>query len=801
MGRQSAELTVPKSVDEWSAVGRYRRAVNYIAAAQIYLQDNPLLEEPLRPEHIKPRLLGHWGTAPGINLIYTHLNRLIVRTDASVLLITGPGHGAAANLANMYLEGTLAEYFPELTLDRDGLRKLMTWFSWPNRFPSHLCPEYPGVIHEGGELGYALSTAFGAVLDNPDLLAVCIVGDGEAETGPTAGAWHSNKFLNPGTDGAVLPILHLNGFKIANPSIFGTMSHDELITLFTGYGYAVRIIKLSDQIDADFDAALTWAYQEICHLQANARAGRAPQRPQWPMLILETPKGWTGPRVVDGKAVEGSFRSHQVPAKEAKTNPVHLKVLENWLMSYHPQELFDKNGRPADDILALCPKGDKRIAQNPHSHGGKVRRPLELPPVESHAVDLDVRGGKAVSAVAKLGEYLREVVRLNQEWRNFRIVCPDELESNRLDAVLEVTNRQYVWPIPEVMEHTGPDGRVMEVLSEHNCQGWLQGYLLTGRHGVFPCYEAFLPIVDGMMNQYAKFLKSSLEVSWRKPISSLNYLLTSEAWRQEHNGYSHQGPGFISNLLTKKGHTYRIYLPPDANCLLYTVEQCLRSTSKINLVIAGKQPMPQWLTMDEAKDHCQAGVSVWRWASTFDGEDPEIVLACCGDNLTFEVMAAVDLLRQEAPDWRIRVVNVLDLLVLGIPQKYPGGLDEDRFQRIFPLNTPVIFNFHGYTAAIKQMAWERPENQRFDINGYREEGTTTTPFAMQIANRTSRYHLVIQCAQKIAKRNPNRSAQAEALVVKYERKIAEHGAYIQEHGVDMPEIANWQREYRIERGH
>lgn len=798
MKAQAKDSPATSSDRDRAATLRYRRAVNFLAAAQIYLQDNPLLEQPLRPEHIKPRLLGHWGTAPGINLIYTHLNRLILRTDAAVLLVTGPGHGAAANLANMYLEGTLTEYFPELTLDRDGLRKLFNWFSWPNRFPSHLCPEYPGVIHEGGELGYALSTAFGAAFDNPDLLSVCIVGDGEAETGPTAGAWHATKFLNPRTDGAVLPILHLNGFKIANPTIFGTMSHEELTTLFTGYGYAVRIVSLTDQIDTDFDAALTWAYQEICHLQTSAREGQIPERPRWPMLILETPKGWTGPRVIDGHQVEGSFRSHQVPAKEAKTNPEHLRVLEHWLKSYHPEELFDMNGRPADDILALCPRGNKRIAANPQSHGGRVRRPLDLPRVEDHAVALDLRGGTAVSAVSKLGDYLRDVVTLNNEHRNFRVVCPDELESNKLEALLEVTDRQYIWPIPEVMEHTGPDGRVMEVLSEHNCQGWLQGYLLTGRHGVFPCYEAFLPIVDGMMNQYAKFLKSSLEVPWRKPISSLNYLLTSEAWRQEHNGYSHQGPGFISNLMTKKGHTYRIYLPPDANCLLYTMERCLSSTSKINLIIAGKQPMPQWLTIDEARDHCRVGVSVWPWASTFDGDDPEIVMACSGDSLTLEVMAAVDLIRHEAPDWRIRVVNVVDLMVLGIPQKYPGGLDEDRFQRIFPLNTPVIFNFHGYTAAIKQLAWERPQNQRFDVNGYREEGTTTTPFAMQIANRTSRYHLVIQCAQKIAKQNASRSTLAESLVVKYERKIAEHAAYIQTHGIDMPEVAGWRREYRIE---
>jgi len=776
---------------ELLTIERYRKAVNYLAAAQIYLKANPLLEEPLRPEHIKDRLLGHWGTAPGINFIYVHLNRLILRTDASILLITGPGHGAAANLANMYLEGTLTEFFPELTLDRAGLERFLRRFSWPDAFPSHLSPGYPGVIHEGGELGYALSTAFGAAFDNPDLIVACIVGDGEAETGPTAGAWHSNKFLNPETDGAVLPILHLNGFKIANPSIFGTMTDEELIALFPGYGYAARIVDFSDHIDVDMDEAVSWAYGEIRGIQQSARAGNPVVRPRSPVLVVRTPKGWTGPKIIDGKRVEGSFLSHQVPAKEAKTNPDHLRAIESWLRSYHPQELFKKDGRPAEDIRSLCPTGDRRMAMNPHSFGGRLRRPLNLPPLMDYGVELKIRGQKLISNMAELGKYLRDVIRLNQETRNFRIVCPDELESNRMGAVLEVTQRQYVWPVPDVTEHTGPDGRVLEVLSEHNCQGWLQGYLLTGRHGVFPCYEAFLPIVDGMMNQYAKFLKTSLETPWRLPISSLNYLLTSEAWRQEHNGYSHQGPGFINNLLTKKGHTYRIYLPPDANCLLCTMEQCLKVTNHINLVIASKQPMPQWLSLDEAREHCRIGASVWRWASTYEGEDPEIVLACCGDNLTLEVMAAADRLRREVPDWRVRIVNVTDLLVLGIPQKYPHGLEEDRFERIFPLNCPVIFNFHGYTAAIKQLVWERPQNERFDINGYREEGTTTTPFDMHILNRTSRYHVIIQAAQKMGASNRKVAAKAEELVLKYERKIADHRQFIRNEGIDSPEVTDW----------
>lgn len=778
------------------AIERYTRAVNYLAAAQIYLKANPLLEEPLKPEHVKDRLLGHWGTCPGINHIYLHLNRLIRKTDASVLLVTGPGHGAAANLANMYLEGTLTEFYPELTRDKLGLQKLMQWFSWPERFPSHLNPGLPGVILEGGELGYALSTSFGAALDNPDLIVACIVGDGEAETGPTASSWHSTKFLNPATDGAVLPILHLNGFKIANPTIFGTMTDEELKALFTGYGYNPYIVTHgTEDLHGALEGALDRIYKEIRSLQDSARKGKAPERPRWPMLILKTPKGLSGPKEIDGKMVEGSFRSHQVPGKELKTNRAHLKAVEQWLRSYKPWELFDKDGRPSEDILSLCPEGDRRIAMNPHSFGGRVRRPLALPPLDEHWVKFKERGATNASALEALGGYLKEVVKANEKERNFRIVCPEELDSNKLGAVLEVTDRQYVWPVPQGSDsHIGRDGRVMEVLSEHNCQGWLQGYLLTGRHGIFPCYEAFLPIVDGMMNQYAKFLKASTEVSWREPVSSLNYLLTSEAWRQDQNGYSHQGPGFINNLLTKKGHTYRVYLPPDANTLLSTMHHCIQSTNYINLVISSKQPMPQWLTMEEAVEHCRVGASIWAWAGTHSGEDPEIVLAGCGNSLTVEVLAAADILSREVPEWRIRVVNVTDLMVLGIPQKYPHGLDEDRFQRLFPLDTPVIFNFHGYTAAIKQLLFERPDNQRFDINGYREEGTTTTPFDMQIRNRTSRYDLVIQTAQKIAAQNPGAAVRAEALIRKYERKIEEHREFIRDEGVDPAEISDWRWE-------
>ena len=776
---------------ESDAVLRYRRAVDYLAAAQIYLKANPLLEEPLKPEHIKDRLLGHWGTAPGINLVYVHLNRLIARTDANVLLITGPGHGAAANMANMYLEGTLTEFYPEYTRDRAGMERFFKSFSWPYGFPSHLSPALPGVIHEGGELGYALATAFGAALDNPDLLVACIVGDGEAETGPTAASWHGNKFWSPATDGAVLPILHLNRFKIANPTISGTMTRRELEDLYSGLGWAARFVSDVAAIDAELEGAFAWAYREIRRLQDLARSGVPVERPRWPMIVLETPKGLGCPEELDGKMLEGSFRSHQVPVPDPKTNPAHLAVLEKWLRSYRPEEIFDRDGRPASDILALCPRREKRIAMSGASFGGDRRVALALPPLERHAVALEGRGSPMVSHMKFLGAYLQDVLRGNEKERNFRIVAPDELESNRLGAVLEVTTRQYAWPLPKGTEKTSTDGRVLEVLSEHMCQGWLQGYLLTGRHGIFSCYEAFVPIVDGMMNQYAKFLKTAREVPWRKPISSLNYLLTSEAWRQDHNGYSHQGPGFINNLLTKKGHTYRIYLPPDANSLLSTMDHCLRSTDYINLVIAGKQPMHQWLTLEEAAEHCRVGASVWRWASTNEGEDPEILLACCGDNLTLETLAAAQLLREEAPSWRVRVVNVTDLLTLGIPQKYPHGLEEDRFQRIFPLDCPVIFEFHGFTAAIKQLCWERANSERFDINGFREEGSTTTPFDMHVRNKTSRYHVVMQAAEKIARRNPAAASRAEEIFRKYESKILAHRGYVTENGVDPPEIADW----------
>jgi len=770
---------------------RYRRATDYIAVAQIYLKANPLLEEPLRAEHIKDRLLGHWGTAPGINLVYAHLNQLAQDQDASILLITGPGHGAAAVMANLWIEGTITDYYPEIARDRAGLEKLTRDFSCPYGFPSHLSPCLPGVIHEGGELGYALAKSFGAAFDSPGLLVACIVGDGEAETGPTAGSWNGIKFLNPATDGAVLPILLLNGYKIANPSISGTMTDDELLSLYRGHGYEPRIVEDGDEVDPAMRETLEWAHARIREIQHLASTGAPPDRPEWPMVILRTPKGRGCPREIDGERVEGTFRSHQIPVKDPKENPAHLALLEQWLRSYRPQELFDDRGRPAPDILEVCPPRNRRLALNGAAFGGDRRVPLDLPPVESFAITLAARGEPLTSHMTAMGAYLSDVIRRNADARNFRIVSPDELESNRIGAVLDVTQRQYTWPLPLDAVHTGRDGRVLEILSEHMCQGWLEGYILTGRHGLFSCYEAFVPIVDGMMNQYAKFLKSSSEVPWRKPVSSLTYLLTSEAWRQDHNGFSHQGPGFINNLLTKKGETYSIFLPPDANTLLVTMEHCLSNTDRINLIVAGKQPMHQWLTLDEAREHFRVGASIWRWASTNEGEDPEILIAATGDNLTLEALGAAQLLREDAPEWRVRIVNVMNLLALGIPQKYPFGLDEIRFERIFPVDCPVIYNFHGYTAAIKQLCWERPHNDRFDVNGYREEGSTTTPFDMHIRNRTSRYHVVAQAAHKIAARRPEVAAKAEMIVRKYEGKIREHKAYVMEHGIDPPEIQDW----------
>ncbi|MEQ9625619.1 phosphoketolase family protein [Coleofasciculus chthonoplastes] len=783
---------------ELDAIAKYRRAANYLAATQIYLKDNVLLREPLKPEHIKDRLLGHWGTCPGINLVYAHLNRLIRRYDANMFLVTGPGHGAPANLANLYLEGSLRDYYPDLSFDEAGVHRLVKQFSWPGGFPSHLYPGIPGTIHEGGELGYALATAFGAVMDNPDLVVACIVGDGESETGPTATAWHGTKFIDPAESGAVLPILHLNGYKIASPSIFGTMSDQELLHLFTGYGYQVRIVEDED-LDADMYASMDWAYQEICRIQQAARSGNRISKPRWPLIILRSPKGWTGIKEADGVPIEGNFRSHQVPLKEVKSNPEHLELLENWFRSYHPEELFDKQGQPFPDILDQCPQGERRMGSNPHTLGGRIRQALDLPDIFNYAVPVEhstatdgcKRGESSVSNTYEVGKYLRDVIQQNPS--NFRIFCPDELESNRLYKVLDVTHRNYQWPTGPFDGEIGPDGgRIIELLSEHTCQAFLQGYLLTGRHGLFPSYEAFLGIVTTMMDQYAKFLKYSKEFPWRPPVSSLNYLETSTLWRQEHNGFSHQNPGFINSVLDQQADYARVYLPPDANCLLSTIDHCLQSTGYVNLVIANKNPLPQWLSMEDAIAHCRAGGSVWQWASTDDGVDPDVVMVGIGDCPTLEVMAAAQILRNDLPELRVRVVNVTDLLILEQNSTHPHGLDDDMFTALFTPDKPVIINFHGYPSLIKQMLFGRQTIERFQINGYREEGTTTTPFDMQVRNGTSRYHLIMQAIRLAAQNNPRVSARANDRVRHYEYVLAAHGQYICENGEDPEEITNWQ---------
>jgi xylulose-5-phosphate/fructose-6-phosphate phosphoketolase len=777
-----------------AALPRYLRTANYLAAAQIYLQDNVLLREPLRPEHIKDRLLGHWGTCPGINLVYAHLNRLILRENPDTMLVTGPGHGAPANLANLYLEGTLHDFYPELTFDSVGLRKFVRAFSWPGGFPSHLYPGVPGTIHEGGELGYALATAFGAAFDNPELLVACIVGDGEAETGPTATAWHCPKFLDPEESGAVLPILHANGYKISNPTIFGSMSDDELRALFTGYGWEPRFVE-GDDLNGSMAAGMDWALPEIRRIQEAARNGKQITQPHWPLLILRSPKGWTGIKELDGKPMEGSFRAHQVPVPDAKKNLKRLRLVEDWLRSYRPEELFDENGAPQADILSCCPSGDRRMGCNPHTFGGRQRRPLKLPALGSDAlkVDPERRGEVQISSVEVLAKYLAKVIAQNPG--NFRIFSPDELMSNKLGAVFEApTHRNYQWPTEgggRAEFISAHDGRVLEILSEHTCQAWLQGYLLTGRHALFPSYEAFLPIVTSMMDQFAKFLKMSSEFSWRLAVPSLTYLETSTLWRQEHNGFSHQSPGFINSLLNKKKDIMRVYLPPDAYCLLSTFDHCLAGVDHVNLVIANKQPTPAWLTLDEAIAHSRAGASIWRWASTDEGVEPDVVLAGIGDVVTTEVMAAADILRREVPELRLRVVNVTDLLILEKESDHPHGLDRTLFNALFTADAPVIVNFHGYASAVKQLLFGREVGARFTINGYREEGTTTTPFDMLVRNGVSRYHLVTQAIRAAAPRNPRVAIRASERVLFYEYLLRKFVTEIQATGRDPDEISNW----------
>jgi xylulose-5-phosphate/fructose-6-phosphate phosphoketolase len=764
------------------------RAANYIGAAQLYLRDNALLRQPLKPENIKARLLGHWGTQPGLNLIYAHLNRLIQDTAASVLLVVGPGHGAPAILADLYLEGTLSEFYPRYSQDAAGLSNLVHDFSWPGGLPSHLTALTPGAMHEGGELGYSLLHSYGAAFDNPDLIVACVVGDGEAETGPLAASWHSNKFLNAGTDGAVLPILHLNGYKLSGPSILARMSDQELRDLFSGYGYHVRFVEGDDpqRVHAEMWPALDWAYHEIRSLQGDARRGEFRPRPVWPMIVLKTPKGWTGPKSLDGKPVEGTFHSHQVPIMDPATNPAHLKLVENWLRSYRPEELFEPSGKPARQATAICPKAGKRMGSNLHANGGALLQDLRMPDYAQYAVAVPGPGAVKAENTRILGNLLRDVFRDNQAAKNFRLFCPDETTSNRLEAVYGTTSRAFEWPLIPTDEFLRRDGRVMEILSEHCCQGWLEGYLLTGRHGIFACYEAFITIVDSMVAQYAKWSKMAREVAWRKPVASLNYLLTSHVWQQDHNGYSHQGPGFINTLLTRKRQVTRIYLPPDANCLLSITDHCLRSRGYINLIVASKSPMPQWLDMPAAQEHCSQGVSVWSWAGNEAGQ-PDVVLAAAGDVPTQEMIAAAWLLRQEVPELRVRVVNVVDLFTLQSHNDHPHGLDEEQFCRIFSDDAPVVFAFHGYPGVIHELIHHRPRSGRFHVRGYIEEGTTTTPFDMTVVNELSRYHL----AMEALRRAPRMRSVGGDVIPKFERKLKEHRAWIQSHDEDMPEVLNW----------
>ncbi len=780
----------PLAPDLLQKMHAYWRAANYLSVGQIYLQDNPLLESPLRREHIKPRLLGHWGTTPGLNFLYVHLNRLIKENDLSLMYVIGPGHGGPGLVAHTYLEGSYTERYPAIERNRNGLQRLFRQFSWPHGIPSHVSPEVPGSIHEGGELGYSLAHAYGAAFDNPELIVACIIGDGEAETGALATSWHSNKFLNPARDGAVLPILHLNGFKIANPAILARISRQELTELMRGYGYDPHFVEGDDPalVHQSLAGTLDTILAQIRQIQSSARAlgeEERPQRPRWPMLIFSTPKGWTGPKLVDGKPVEGTWRAHQVPIADFN-NPDHLPQLEHWLASYQPRELFDERGKLREELAALAPTGRRRMGSNPHANGGELLQPLSLPQFHEYAVAVDKPGSGEAEATRILGNFLRDVMRLNLAKNNFRIFGPDETASNRLDAVYEVSGKRWMANVEEVDIDLSVNGRVMEVLSEHLCQGWLEGYLLTGRHGLFSCYEAFIHIVDSMLNQHAKWLKVSKEIPWRKPIASLNYLLTSHVWRQDHNGFSHQDPGFIDHVANKKADIVRIYLPPDANCLLSVADHCLRSRNYINLIIVGKQPGWQWLDIDSAGRHCTVGAGIWRWASNDVGE-PDVVMACAGDVPTLETLAAVSVLRAYVPDIRIRVVNVVDLMVLQPRSEHPHGLEDHDFDELFTTDKPVIFAFHGYPAMIHKLTYRRRNHDNIHVRGYKEEGTTTTPFDMVVLNNLDRYQLALDAIQRI----PRLSAQVETARARYWTTMERHKRYIGEHGDDMPEVRDW----------
>ena len=777
--------------EELSKMNAYWRAANYLSVGQIYLLNNPLLREPLRVEHVKPRLLGHWGTTPGLNFIYVHFNRLIKKHNLDVIYITGPGHGGPGLVANTYLEGTYSEVYPNITQDEDGLQKLFKQFSFPGGIPSHVAPETPGSIHEGGELGYALSHACGAAFDNPDLLVCCVVGDGEAESGPLATSWHINKFLNPARDGVVLPILHLNGYKIANPTVLGRMTDDELTKFFQGHGWKPYFVEghgpepMHQTMAATLDAILV----EIQNLQREAvkvGAGNV-TRADWPMIVLRTPKGWTGPKVVDGKPIEGTWRAHQVPVAELQTNPDHLRILEEWMKSYRAEELFDQSGRLIPELAQLAPKGPRRMGANPHANGGLLLRDLLMPDFKEYGVQVPHPGGSTAEATRVLGEFLRDVMKRNLSAKNFRVFGPDETASNRLDKLFEVTKKAWMEPLLDVDENLSQDGRVVEMLSEHMCQGWLEGYLLTGRHGFFSCYEAFIHIIDSMFNQHAKWLNVTRSIPWRRPIASLNYLLTSHVWRQDHNGFSHQDPGFIDFVVNKKADVVRVYLPPDANCLLSVGDHCLRSRHYVNVIVAGKQPSPQWLNMQQAVEHCTNGIGIWSWASNDQGVEPDVVMACAGDVPTLETLAAVDLLRQNFSDIRIRVVNVVDLMTLQPPSEHPHGISDREFDSMFTGDKPIIFAYHGYPWLIHRLTYRRANHDNLHVRGYKEEGTTTTPFDMTVLNEIDRFHLALDVVDRV----PRLQKIGAHFQQRLRDLLVEHKQYICEHGDDMPMVKNW----------
>jgi xylulose-5-phosphate/fructose-6-phosphate phosphoketolase len=783
---RSAQPLSPELLKKMDA---YWRASNYLSVGQIYLYDNPLLKEPLKIDHVKPRLLGHWGTSPGLNFIYVHMNRIIKEHDLSALYITGPGHGGPSLVAHAYLEGTYSEVYPDISQDEAGIKKLFKQFSFPGGIPSHVAPETPGSIHEGGELGYALSHAFGAAFDNPDLLVCCVVGDGEAETGPLATSWHSNKFLNPARDGAVLPILHLNGYKIANPTVLARIGKKELTALMEGYGYKPYFVEGSDpaRMHQLMAAAMDSVIKEIKAIQYDARKKGAKARPVWPMIVLRTPKGWTGPKVVDGKPAEGSWRSHQVPFSDMSEKTGHVRLLEQWLRSYEAEELFDDSGKFRAELAELAPKGKRRMSANPHANGGELLRELRMPDFRDYEVKVPAPGGAAAESCRVLGSFLRDVMKANLASGNFRIFGPDETASNRLGDVFEATDKMWMAERLPTDDHLSSDGRVMEVLSEHQCQGWLEGYLLTGRHGFFSCYEAFIHIVDSMFNQHAKWLKTTKDIPWRRPIASLNYLLTSHVWRQDHNGFSHQDPGFIDHVVNKKADVIRVYLPPDANTLLSVADHCLRSKHYINVIVAGKQTAPQWLDMASAVKHCTAGIGMWRWASSDEGGEPDVVMACAGDVPTLETLAAVQLLRERFPDLKVRVINVVDLMTLQSPSEHPHGLPDDDFDDLFTKDKPIIFAYHGYPWLVHRLTYRRTNHENLHVRGYKEEGTTTTPFDMAVMNDLDRFHLSLDVVNRV----PKLDAQAAHVRQEMRDKLVEHKEYVRKHGQDMPEILDW----------